>query len=173
MCQQQRKHGISCRLDYVLSNSKCIAKVRVCNSGDPYAATETQQWDEETKEYGPCQVRTCIAGYVLDNGKCISNSRQCTHSDPNVANAVQQYDSASGRWGDCVATSCKADYALTADKRCVASETSCKHTDPNVATAFRTWNGSTYGACLARTCVAGYELNGNTCVAIATPGTGE
>ena len=163
----------SCRLDYVLSDGKCIAKVRVCNSDDPYAATETQQWDEETKEYGPCQVRTCIAGYVLDNGKCISNSRQCTHSDPNVANAVQQYDSASGRWGDCVATSCEADYALTADKRCVASETSCKHTDPNVATAFRTWNGSTYGACLARTCVAGYELNGNTCVAIATPGTGE
>ena len=68
-----------------------------------------------------------------------------------------------------VAVFCSTNFAVE-NGLCVRMNTiSCVGDAPNSTVAIRTWNGSSYGSCVATSCISGYTVLSGSCVVNAWP----
>ena len=142
--------------------------------------------------YGACGVTGCLAGYNLQNNSCVPNV--CTPEEGlgtvSCSNEISYSDTATKTktcnsigndyvYGSCAVTGCQAGYNLQ-NNSCIANACTPKQSLGSVsctdeitysatATKTKTCNAAgsdyLYGSCGATGCLAGFNLQNNSCVA--------
>ena len=148
--------GCLCGAGFHPEAGDCALDIRPCTIENAEAAEET--WSGSG--YGPCLLVACNADFHATLNACEPDEIAC--EAPNAEAAVQRWDGLA--YGDCTVLSCVAEHHLEAGA-CLPDIRDCSLANATVATQPWLPATSSYGACEASTCAAGYRLQFGTCVA--------
>ncbi len=165
-----------------IPNSESATKPKTCNAvGSNYL-------------FGTCTTSGCLAGFNLQGNSCVANkctpdqglgTVSCVNEIPNSESATKPKTcNATGAdyiYGSCTTSGCLAGYNLQ-NNSCVPNacspgqslgtvscteEISYSASASKTKTCNATGSGDIYGACSVSGCLAGYNLQNNSCVANA------
>ena len=175
-------YATECTTGYMLEDGKCTKAETDCKSEIPHAAKAVRKLNGTT--WGGCELVSCEENYRPSGDECVADKINCSDEALKALNAADGTRTWNGtEWGNCVPTSCATGYDWNSTETscipiecetgehlegndCVSNTRDCPKEVLETANAIsgnQTWNGNTWGECVATDCEYPYESVSGKC----------